>query len=126
MSNPREVQAFFDRFFGREMPGWHIPGAAFVLVKDGKVIFTKGYGYADLKNQTPVVPDQTVFRVASVSKVFTATAVMQLAESGKLDLATDVNRYLTHFQIKDPYPQPVTLAELLTHSAGLDASVIGI
>lgn len=126
LSNPGEVQAFFDRFFAREMPKWHVPGAAFVLVKDGKVIFSKGYGYADLKRQTPVVPDQTIFRVASVSKVFTATAVMQLVESGKLNLNTDVNRYLTHIQLKDPYPQPVTLAELLTHSAGLDASVIGI
>jgi CubicO group peptidase (beta-lactamase class C family) len=126
LSNPGAVQAFFDRFFGREMPRWHIPGAAFVLVKDGKVIFSKGYGYADLKKQTPVIPNQTVFRAASVSKVFTATAVMQLVESGKLDLNTDVNRYLAHFQLKDPYPQPVTLTELLTHSADLDASVIGI
>ena len=126
LSNPGEVRTFFDTFFAREMPKWHVPGAAFVLVKDGKVIFSKGYGYADLKTQIPVIPNQTVFRVASVSKAFTATAVMQLVESGKLDLETDVNRYLTRFQLKDPYPRPVTLAELLTHSAGLDAGVIGI
>src|SRR5579884_3030147 len=81
--------------------------AAFVLVKDGKVIFSKGYGYANLEKQTPVNPDRTVFRVASVSKVFTATAVMQLAESGKLDLNRDVNLYLSRFKVKDPYPQLV-------------------
>jgi CubicO group peptidase (beta-lactamase class C family) len=126
LSTPGEAESFFDGFFAQEMPRWHIPGAAFVLVKDGKVVFSKGYGYADLKKQTPVVPGQTVFRVGSVSKVFTATAVMQLVEGGKLDLRTDVNQYLTGFKVKNPYPQPVTLAELLTHSAGLDASVIGI
>lgn len=126
LSNAKEVETFFDRFFAREMPRWHIPGAAFVLVKDGKVVFSKGYGYADVENQTPVVPGQTVFRVGSVSKIFTATAVLQLVESGKLDLNANVNQYLTKFKLQDPYPQPVTLAELLTHSAGLDASVIGI
>lgn len=126
LSNAKEVETFFDRFFAREMPRWHIPGAAFVLVKDGKVVFSKGYGYADVENQTPVVPGQTVFRVGSVSKIFTATAVLQLVESGKLDLSANVNQYLTKFKLQDPYPQPVTLAELLTHSAGLDASVIGI
>lgn len=126
LSNAKEVGKFFDRFFAREMLRWHIPGAAFVLVKDGKVVFSKGYGYADLVKQTPVDPVRTVFRVGSVSKVFTATAVLQLVQSGKLDLNTNVNQYLTNFKLKDPYPQPVTLAELLTHSAGLDASVIGI
>lgn len=125
-SNPGEVESFFDSFFRRAMARWHIPGAAFVLVKDGRVIFSKGYGYADLKKETPVVPVQTVFRVGSVSKVFTATAVMQLVDGGKLDLHADVNQYLTTFKLRNPYPQPVTLAELLTHSAGLDASVIGI
>jgi CubicO group peptidase (beta-lactamase class C family) len=126
LSSPREAESYFDGFFAQEMARWHIPGAAFVLVKDGKVVFSKGYGYADLKKQTPVVPGQTVFRVGSISKVLTATAVMQLVEGGKLGLRTDVNQYLAGFKVKNPYPQPVTLAELLTHSAGLDASVIGI
>jgi CubicO group peptidase (beta-lactamase class C family) len=125
-SNSSKVEHFFDGFFAREMPRWHIPGAAFVLVKDGEVVFSKGYGYSDLEKQTPVVPGQTVFRVGSVSKVFTATAVMQLVEGGKLDLHANVNQYLAGFKVKNPYPQPVTLAELLTHCAGLDASVIGI
>ncbi len=123
---PSQVQAFFDGFFARAMARWHIPGAVFVLVKNGKVVFIRGYGYANLEKRIPVNPDQTVFRVASVSKVFTATAAMQLVESGKLDLHANVNQYLTRFKVRDPYPQPVTLAELLTHSAGLDASVIGI
>lgn len=123
---PTNVQAFFDSFFKRAMTRWHVPGAAFVLVKNGKVVFIKGYGYANLGSKTPVVPDKTVFRVASVSKIFTTTAAMQLVQSGKLRLHENVSHYLTHFKVKDPYPQPVTLAELMTHSAGLDASVIGI
>lgn len=126
LANRGQAEAFFDSFFARAMSRWHVPGAALVLVKNGKVIFSKGYGYANLKKRIPVVPDQTVFRVASVSKVFTATAALQLVENGKLDLHTNVNHYLTSFKVKDPFPQPVTLAELLTHSAGLDASVIGI
>ncbi|MEJ2009866.1 MAG: serine hydrolase, partial [Acidobacteriota bacterium] len=116
----------FDGFFARAMARWHVPGAAFVLVKNGKVVFIKGYGYANLQDKTPVVPDRTIFRIASVTKVFTAMAAMQLVESGRLKLHENVNHYLSRFKVKDPYPQPVTLAELLTHSAGLDASVIGI
>ena len=124
--NQTALTDFFDGFFAREMVRWHIPGAAFVLVKDGKVIFSKGYGYANLAKKLPVVPEQTVFRVASISKVFTAVAALQVVERGKLNLCANVNRYLTGFKVDDPYPQPVTLAELLTHSAGLDDSVIGI
>lgn len=123
---PTQLQTFFDAFFARAMAKWHIPGAAFVLVKNGKVVFTQGYGYANLQKKIPVVPNKTVFRVASVTKIFTATATLQMVQSGKLKLHENVNRYLTRFKVKDPYPQPVTLAELMTHSAGLDASVIGV
>lgn len=77
----------------------HIPGAVFVLVKDGKIFFSKGYGYADLEQKIPVIPDKTLFRVGSISKLLTSTAVMQLAEQGKLKLDDDVNKYLNHFQI---------------------------
>jgi CubicO group peptidase (beta-lactamase class C family) len=59
-------------------------------------------------------------RIGSISKLFVATAVMQLVEQGKLDLDTDVNRYLTAFQLEDTFPQPVTLAHLLTHTAGFE------
>ena len=126
LTNPAAVGSFFDNFFAQEMARWHVPGSAFVLVKDGKVIFSKGYGYANVEKQTPVMPDETVFRVGSVSKALTATAALQLVEGSKLDLHANVNRYLTNFKVRNPYRRPVTLAELLTHSAGLDASVIGI
>lgn len=71
-----------------------VPGAVFVVVKDGKVLLQKGYGYADVEKKIPVDPEKTLFRIASVSKVFTAAAVMQLVEQGKMELNRDVQNYL--------------------------------
>jgi len=124
-SSPEEMEAFLDAFFEAKMAELHIPGAAIVVVRDGKVFLAKGYGFADLAHQTPVDPTKTAFRAGSVSKLFTWTAVMQVAERGHLDLDTDVNRYLTDFQVPDTYPQPVTPAHLLTHTAGFEDRWIG-
>jgi len=124
-SSPEEMGAFLDAFFEAKMAELHIPGAAIVVVKDGNVFLAKGYGLADLAHQTPVDPTKTAFRAGSVSKLFTWTAVMQVAERGLLDLDTDVNRYLTDFRVPDTYPQPVTLAHLLTHTAGFEDRWIG-
>jgi CubicO group peptidase (beta-lactamase class C family) len=120
-TDPQELEAFLNPFFAKKMAEQHIPGAVFVLVKDGKIFFSKGYGYADLENKIPVVPDKTLFRVGSLSKLLTTTAVMQLAEQGKLKLDDDVNQYLKRFQIEKTYPQPVTFAHLLTHTHGFDS-----
>lgn len=120
-TDPQELQAFLDKFFAEQMLKEHIPGAVFVLVKDGKIFFSKGYGYANLEKKIPVVPDKTLFRVGSISKLLTSTAVMQLAEQGKLKLDDDVNQYLKHFQIPNTYPKPVTVANLLTHTHGFDS-----
>jgi CubicO group peptidase (beta-lactamase class C family) len=95
-----------------------------VLVKNGKIFFQKGYGYADSRKKTPVVPDRTLFYAASVSKLVTATAVMQLIEKGKLAPDANVNTYLTRFQLENNYPAPVTVANLLTHTSGIDDSFI--
>ncbi|HEX2741407.1 MAG TPA: serine hydrolase [Rubrobacter sp.] len=97
----------------------HIAGAAVSVVKDGKLFFAKGYGDADLENGIPVDPERTNFRIGSLAKLFTWTAVMQLAEQGKLDLDADINRYLD-FPIPDSYPQPITLKHLMTHTAGFE------
>ena len=124
-SDPKELENFLDAFFQEKMDKRRIPGLAFVLVKDGQVFFSKGYGYADLEKKKAVIPDQTLFRVGSVSKLFTATAVMQLFEQGLLGLDTDVNKYLKHFQLDEDYPEPVTMASLLTHSAGFRGGAVG-
>jgi CubicO group peptidase (beta-lactamase class C family) len=118
-TDPAELEAFLDEELGREMEKHHIAGAAVSVVKDGELFFAKGYGDADRKKDIPVDPEQTVFRIGSVTKLFTWTAVMQLVEQGKLDLDEDINTYLD-FRIPDTYPQPITLKHLLTHTAGFE------
>jgi len=118
-TDPAEMEAFLDDLFARQMEEYHIAGAAVAVVKDGQLFFAKGYGYADLENNISVDPEQTIFRIGSVGKVFTWTAVMQLVEQGKLDLDADVNTYLD-FHIPDTYPQPITLNHLMTHTSGIE------
>ena len=104
-----------------------IPGAAVVVVRDGRQVFAKGYGVADVGARTPVDPERTAFFTGSTAKVFTATAAMQLVRDGRLALDEDVNRYLTAFKIKDTYPgKPVTLRHLLTYTAGFDEHMLGL
>ncbi len=118
-TDPAELEAFLDNLLGREMKDYHVAGAAVSVVQDGKLFFDKGYGYADLEKSIPVDPEQTMFRIGSVTKLFTWTSVMQLAEQGKLDLDADINTYLD-FHIPDTYPQPITLKHLLAHTAGFE------
>lgn len=125
-TNHQEVETFLDKFFAQEMPKEHVPGAVVALVKDGEILFSKGYGYADIDQKIPVVSDKTLFRVASLSKLFTDTAVMQLYERGLLDLDQDVNQYLKHFQIKNPYPEAITAANLMTQTDGSSQQLFGI
>jgi CubicO group peptidase (beta-lactamase class C family) len=119
-----EMESFMDGLLKQEMDENHIAGAAVAVVKDGKLFFAKGYGYSDIENKIPVDPEQTMFRIGSVGKVFTWTAVMQLVEQGKLDLDADVNTYLD-FRIPDTYPQPITLKRLMTHTSGIEDRWLG-
>ena len=97
-----------------------IPGAAFVLVRGDRVILAKGYGKADVRSGRPWDAARTIFPIASVTKVFTATAVLQLADQGRIELKADINRYLTTLQVPPTYAEPVTAAHLLSHTAGFD------
>ena len=117
--DPAELEAFLDNLMAELMDEHHIAGAAVAVVKDGELFFTKGYGYADVENGTPVDPEKTVFKLASNSKPFTYTAVMQLVEQGKLDLDADINTYLD-FEIPDTYPEPIKLKDLLAHTSGFE------
>ncbi len=76
--NPAELEAFFDGLLPALMESYHVPGAVLAVVADGRVILEKGYGYADFEGRREVDPETTVFRLASVSKLFTSTAAMQL------------------------------------------------
>jgi len=119
-NDPKNVEEFLDSFFKQKMDEFRCPGATVVIVKDGKILLAKGYGYADVLHQIPVDPDKTRFHIASVSKLFTATTVVQLYDRGVLKLDEDVNHYLKHTRLDNNYPQPVTPFNLLTHTAGLE------
>lgn len=126
LQNPQELETFFDGVFAATLEQQQIPGATVSVVKDGQLLFAKGYGYADLERRIPVVAERTLFRIGSISKLFTWTAVMQLVEQGKLDLDADVNTYLADFQIPATYPQPITLTHLMTHTPGFENWAIGL
>lgn len=117
-----DLEAFLDALIPAQLQNRDIAGAVVAVVKDGRVLLAKGYGYADFAAKKPVEADKTLFRPGSISKVFTATAVMQLVEQGKLDLDRDVNAYLD-FEIPKTYPEPVTLRRLLTHTAGFEETL---
>ena len=114
-----DVEVFLDGLIPAFLEHNNVAGGVVIIVKDGKVLFGKGFGYADVKTKKPVSVDETMFRPGSVSKLFTCTAVMQLVEQGKLDLDADVNRYID-FQIPPAFGQPVTLRRIMTHSAGFE------
>lgn len=123
--NSGEFEGFIDDSFNKSMKEYNIPGAVISVVKGGKVIFSKGYGYADVEKKIPVNPNKTLFRIGSVTKLFTANAAMQLVEEGRIDLNEDVNKYVNGIKIKSNYNTKVTLAQLLTHTSGIDSDVIG-
>ena len=126
LSDPRELETFLDGVISKQMRVDHIPGVTVSVVKDGRLLFAKGYGSADLQARKPVNAQTTLFRIGSMSKLFTATAVLQLAEQGKLNLHADVNTYLKTFHIPATYPEPITLAHLLTHTAGFEGRDTGL
>lgn len=98
----------------------HLPGVAVGVVADQHLVWAKGFGFADVAKNVPMTP-QTKFRMASHSKLFTATAIMQLREAGKLRLDDPVSKHLPWFTVKpasDDDPE-ITIEELLTHSSGL-------
>jgi CubicO group peptidase (beta-lactamase class C family) len=114
-----DLEAFLDGMMPSQLQRENVAGAAIAVVKDGKLIFAKGYGFSDVEKRTPVTADSTLFRPGSISKLFTWTSVMQLAEQGKLDLDKDVNEYLD-FKIPPAYGKPITLKNIMTHTAGFE------
>ena len=117
-----DLETFLDGFMPLQIGRADIAGAVVSVVKDGHILFEKGYGYADVAAKRPVAPESTLFRPGSISKLFTWTAVMQQAELGKLDLDRDVNGYLD-FKIPASFGKPITLRDLMTHRPGFEETV---
>lgn len=114
------AERLFESWIKAQIAYRGLPGVAVGVVHDQELIWAKGYGFADVEKKIPVTPS-TRFRMASHSKLFTATAIMQLRDAGKLRLDDPVEKYLPWFHPKpaeadDP---PITIEELLTHSSGL-------
>jgi CubicO group peptidase (beta-lactamase class C family) len=121
-----ELEAFLDGVMAATLDAYHIAGGTISVVRDGRPLFARGYGFSDLEKRTRVSPETTLFRIGSISKLFVWTAVMQLVEEGRLDLNADVNTYLVDFKIPPTFPRPVTLRSLMTHTPGFEEHVVGL
>lgn len=114
-----DVDNWLDGYMPYALERGDAAGAVVVVVKDGKLLTQRGFGYADVAKRQPVDPETTLFKQASVSKTMTWTAVMQMVEAGKIDLDKDINAYLD-FKIPPYDGKPVTMRNLMTHTAGFD------
>jgi CubicO group peptidase (beta-lactamase class C family) len=119
-----DVAAFVDGYLPTEMERAGIDGVSVAVVRDGQVLLTRGYGSADRARHVPVTSG-TLFRIGSISKLFTWTAVMQLVEQHRLDLDTDVQKYID-FELPKTFAQPITLRHLMTHTAGFEERLHGL
>ena len=117
-----DLEAFFDGIIPLQLERSDVAGATVLVMKDGKDVLRKGYGFSDVSKKKPVAPETTMFRLASISKLFTWISVMQLAEQGKLDIGADVNKYLD-FQIAPAFGKPITLRNLMTHTGGFEEEI---
>lgn len=126
LPEPAELEAFMDGLMAGHQDAFPYAGAVVAVVADGKIYFTKGYGFADVATRTPVDPEQTLFRIGSVSKLFGWTAIMQLVEQGTLDLDVDINTYLTGVTVPKTFEEPVTVGHLMNHTAGFEDRILGL
>lgn len=119
-------ESAIDQIVTNRLENAHVAGAVVVVVRDGKVLLNKGYGFSNLESKREVDPDKTLFRIASVSKVFTATAAMRLIDAGKLNPDQDLRPSLrsTGLHFDDAVKGPVTMRALLSRSAGIRENFI--
>ncbi|WP_158206796.1 serine hydrolase domain-containing protein [Pseudoduganella flava] len=114
-----DLEAWLDGLVPYALKTGDIAGLSLVVVKDGKVLLQKGYGYADVAAKVKMDPEQSLVRPGSTSKLFTWTAVMQLVEQGKIDLDRNVNDYLD-FRIEEKFGKKITMRDLMNHRAGFE------
>lgn len=120
-----QVADFFDKYMARALKEGDVPGAALIVVRDGQVILSKGYGVSDIAAQDPLSPSKHLLRQGSISKILTWIMVMQLVEEGALDLDKDLNTYLP-FKVEPRSAQLLTMRHLLTHSGGFTERFKGV
>ena len=115
----KETAALLDKGFAEIMERHNAVGLMVAAVKDGEIVFNSSYGYKDLENKVPASVDDKL-RIASISKTFVATAIMQLVEQGKIDLDADISSYMG-FELRNPnfLDVPVTVRMLLSHTSSM-------
>jgi CubicO group peptidase (beta-lactamase class C family) len=120
-TDARRLADAVDNIVTNRMQKSHVPGAVVTIVKGNKIVFNKGYGFANLEERRPVDAERTLFRVASVSKVFNAMAALTLVDQGLIGVEEDVRPRLAAagLELDKTYDGPITLKALLTHTAGI-------
>ena len=115
---PTFITDSLDIYIQREMQRWQVPGLAIAIVKDGKVVATKGYGVTDLETKKPVDAN-TLFMIASNTKAFTGTSLAMLEKQGRISLNDKVIKYLPYFALNNPeITKMVTIEDVLSHRLG--------
>ena len=115
----RQIASIVDPIVEKEIAAG-VPGAAFVFVRNGSVVYERGYGVSDLATKTKVDPERTVWAIASITKVVTAMGALQLVADGRVKLDDDLNRYLKRLQVPAQGYSPLTLRHILSHTGALD------
>ena len=121
-ADPAQLEALLDGVVLALQHEHRLPGLVVSVVRDDALIVAKGYGLADIAQGRPADPEASFFRIGSVSKTFTWTAVMMLADRGLIDPDADVNTYLRDVEVAEAFDAPVTLRDLMHHRAGFEDS----
>ena len=118
-AHAQSISDRLDPFLARAIEEQHIPGLAIGVVQGGKLVYARGFGLMEIGKPDKPVTSQTLFHMASITKPFIATSIMQLWEQGKVDLDAPVQRYLPYFPVRDPRARSITVRQMLTHTSGM-------
>ena len=126
LTDKADLEAFFDGVMNEQLDFKHVAGAVVAVVNGNDVVLIKATDTPTSTRSERSNPETTQFRIASISKLFVWTAVMQLVEEGKLDIDKDINTYLKKMQVPATFSEPVTLKSLFTHTPGFEDNAIGL
>jgi len=118
--------SIIDQLIQKQLEEFNIPGAIVTVIKEGKVIHINGYGVTNIKEGTPINPQKSKFRVASITKTFTALAILDFVDQGKLDLHEDIRTYLPEEEFRFKASESFTLHHVLCHTSGIEYSDVRI
>lgn len=113
-----EIETKLESIIKDVIEAYELPGLAIGIVKDSKIAYVRGFGYKNIDTRASITA-KTLFHMASISKPFVATAIMQLVEQGKIDLDAPVTEYLPYFELNDPRYKEITIQKMLSHVSGM-------